>query len=350
MNMEQRKIRVLVVDDSALMRKIISDIINSDPECEVAATARNGEEAVKSTAILRPDVITLDIQMPRLDGISALKYIMSEWPTPVVIVSGFPQFGGEDTLKCLEYGAVDLVIKPDGPISLDFGIKKDELLQKIKAASRIRRSLLKPAFVETCPIKKKINNVLSDKIVVIATSTGGPKALTEILPKLEPDIKAGLIVIQHMPKGFTQSMAERLNTASRLIIKEAENGDSVTNGMVMVAPGGCHLMLKKTSDGVKIKLLNKSHENELGPSADIAMQSAAPLYGRNCLGVILTGMGSDGVEGLRAIKQAGGSTIAEDESTCIVYGMPKIAVEQKVVDKILPLPEIAAEIMKWAGG
>ena len=149
--MEQKKIRVLVVDDSALMRKIISDIINSDPECEVAATARNGEEAVKSTAILRPDVITLDIQMPKLDGISALKYIMSEWPTPVVIVTGLPKFGGEDTLKCLEYGAVDLVIKPDGPISLNFEIKKDELLRKIKAASRVKRSLLNPVFVETCP-------------------------------------------------------------------------------------------------------------------------------------------------------------------------------------------------------
>jgi two-component system, chemotaxis family, protein-glutamate methylesterase/glutaminase len=197
--------------------------------------------------------------------------------------------------------------------------------------------------------KKKPENVLSAKIVVMATSTGGPKALAEILPKLAPDIKAGLIVIQHMPEGFTRSMAERLNAESRLIIKEAEEGDAVTNGMVMIAPGGRHLMLEKTSNGVKIKLLNKSHENELCPSADIAMQSAAPLYGRNCLGVILTGMGSDGVEGLRAIKQAGGRTIAEDEATCIVYGMPKIAVAQKVADKILPLPEIAAEIMKWAG-
>jgi len=337
-----------VVDDSALMRKIISDIINADPDCEVVATARNGEEAVKSTAILRPDVITLDIQLPKLDGISALKYIMSEWPTPVVIVTGFPRFGGKDTLTCLEYGAVDLVIKPDGPVSLNFEIKKDELLRKIKAASQVRRSLLQPTFVETRSIKKKTKNVLSDKIVVIATSTGGPKALTEILPKLAPDIKAGLIIIQHMPEGFTRSMAERLNGESRLIIKEAEDGDSVTNGIVMIAPGGRHLILGKTSNGVRIKLLNKSNVNELCPSADIAMKSTAPLYGRNCLGVILTGMGSDGVEGLRAIKQAGGSTVAEDEATCIVYGMPKIAVEQKVVDKILPLPEIAAEIMNWA--
>ena len=347
--MEQKKIRVLVVDDSALMRKIISDIINSDPECEVAATARNGEEAVKSTAILRPDVITLDIAMPRLDGMSALKYIMSEWPTPVVIVTGLTAFNNEDTLQCLEYGAVDLVIKPGGPISIDFEIKKDELLRKIKAASRVRRSLLKPCFVERQSIKKKTNNVFSDKIVVMATSTGGPKALTAILPQLAPDIKAGLIVIQHMPEGFTRSMAERLNAESRLIIKEAEDGDSVTNGMVLIAPGGRHLMLEKSSNGIKIKLLNKSHKNELCPSADTAMRSITPLYGRNCLGIILTGMGSDGVEGLRAIKRVGGSTIAEDEATSIVYGMPKIAVEQKVVDKILPLPEIAAEIMNWAG-
>jgi len=152
-----------------------------------------------------------------------------------------------------------------------------------------------------------------------------------------------------MPEGFTRSMAERLNAESRLLIKEAEEGDAVANGLAMIAPGGRHMMLENTNNGVKIKLLNKSHENELCPLADIAMKSAAPLYGRNCLGVILTGMGSDGVEGLKAIKQAGGSTLAEDESTCIVYGMPKIAVEKKVVDKILPLPEIAAAIMKWAG-
>jgi len=344
-----RKIRVLVVDDSALMRKIISDIISSDPECEVAATARDGEEAVKSTAILRPDVITLDIQLPKLDGISVLKYIMSEWPTPVVIVTGFSRFGGEDTLKCLEYGAVDLVIKPAGPISLNLKIKKDELLQKIKAASRVRRSLLKPAFVETHSIKKKPKNIISDKIVVIATSTGGPKALAVILPKLTPDIEAGLVVIQHMPEGFTRSMAERLNAESMLMVKEAEAGDSITNGMVMIAPGGRHLMLEKTNNGVKVRILNKSNENELCPSADMTMKSAAPLYGRNCLGVILTGMGSDGVEGLKAIKQAGGKTVAEDKSTCIVYGMPKSAVEANAVDKILPLPAIAAEIMNWAG-
>lgn len=347
----QRKIRVLIVDDSALMRIKLSGLINSDPECEVIATARNGEEAVKSVAILRPDVITLDLELPKMDGMSALKYIMSEWPTPIVIVTGFTRFGGEETLKCLEYGAVDLVIKPDATTFINFDSKKDELLQKIKIASRVKLSLLRPTLTQRPPAGKKAEAVLADKIVVIASSTGGPKALMQIMPKLEPNLRAGVVIVQHMPVGFTRSMAERLNLESRIRVREAQENDLARQGEVLIAQGGCHLVLeRKDEKSAKVKLLMKLKENELCPSADITMKSIATLYGKNCLGVILTGMGSDGVEGLRAIKQAGGCTIAEDESTCIVYGMPKVAVEQGVADKVVPLPEIANEITKWSRG
>lgn len=349
--MVDKKIRVLVVDDSAFMRKRISDIINSDEECEVIATARNGEEAVKSAAILKPDVITLDIQMPAMDGITALKYIMSEWPTPVVIITAFSEYNGEETIKCLEYGAVDLVMKPDGVISLKIDSMKNEILVKVKAASSVNLCLLRPVLIDNPVIKKQREAVSTNKIVVIASSTGGPKALVEILPKLEAGIQAGIIVVQHMPEGFTRSMAERLNWESHIMVKEAEDGESIVQGKALVAPGGMHLtVIKKDGDFEIVKLSKGPKEHGVCPSADTTMRSAAALYGRNCLGVVLTGMGNDGVDGLRAIKRSGGYAISEDEATSIVYGMPKAAYDAGVVDKVLPLPAIADEIMRWARG
>lgn len=343
------KIRVLVVDDSALMRRKLSEIISSDSRCEVIATARDGEEAVNSVAILKPDVITLDLGLSGMDGITTLKYIMSEWPTPVIIVTGFKEFGGEEAIKCLEYGAVDLVIKPGGPISVKFENKREELLGKIKAASLVRRSLLRPLLVDRQTEVKKTREILSDKIVAVASSTGGPKALAEILPKLAADLKAAIIVVQHMPEGFTRCMAERLNSESKMTVSEAVNGQAIKRGDILIAPGGFHLILEKNHVvGAKIRLLKKQEDRELCPSADMAMQSIAHLYGKNCLGVILTGMGSDGAEGLRTIKQCGGSTIAESEASCIVYGMPRAAIEQKVADKVLHLSRISDEIMRWA--
>lgn len=349
--MADKKIRVLVVDDSALMRKRISDIINSDEECEVIATARNGEEAIKGVATLKPDVITLDIQMPTMDGVTALKYIMSEWPTPVVIVTAFSEYNGEETIKCLECGAVDLIMKPSGVISLDIDKIKNEILTKVKGASRVNIHLLHPVVIEKPAFKKHKEPVSTNKIVVIASSTGGPKALAEILPKLEAGIQAGIIVIQHMPEGFTRSMAERLNWESKIAVKEAEDGESIRQGKILISPGGMHLtVIKEEEKAETVKLSKGPKEYGVCPSADITMKSIAPLYGRNCLGVILTGMGNDGVEGLRAIKQAGGYVISENEATSIVYGMPKAAYDAGIVDKVLPLTEIAGEITRWAKG
>lgn len=349
--MPDKKIRVLVVDDSALMRKKISDIINSDEECEVIATARNGEEAVKSISVLKPDVVTLDLELPQMDGITALKYIMSEWPVPVVIVTGFTNYAGEETIKCLEYGAVDVVIKPSGVISLDMDRVKDELRLKVKMASKVNPGILRPLLMGRMPLQKKREGLTTHKLVAIASSTGGPRALVEVLPKLEPDIPSGIVVIQHMPEGFTRSMAERLNWESRITVKEAQDSEPIKQGKVLIAPGGFHLTVESQGkDGEVVKLQKGPKEHGVCPSADITMKSAARLYGKNCLGVILTGMGSDGVEGLRAIKQSGGHVLAQDQSTSIVYGMPKSAFDAGVVDKVLPLPEISGEITRWAKG
>lgn len=349
--MADKRIRVLVVDDSALMRKKISDIINSDEECEVIATARNGEEAVKSILVLKPDVVTLDLELPKMDGITALKYIMSEWPVPVVIVTGFTNYAGEETIKCLEYGAVDVVIKPSGAISLDMDRAKDELLTKVKAASKVNPKILRPVLIERPPLQKKLEGSSTNKLVVIASSTGGPRALVEVLPKLEPDIPAGIVIVQHMPEGFTRSMAERLNWESKIIVKEAEEDEPIKQGKALIAPGGFHLTVEsRGKEGEVVKLEKGPKEHGVCPSADIAIKSVAAVYGKNCLGVILTGMGSDGVEGLKAVKQCGGQTIAEDKSTSIVYGMPKAAFDAGVADKVLPLPEIPEAIMHWAKG
>ncbi|MFH1440667.1 MAG: chemotaxis response regulator protein-glutamate methylesterase [Candidatus Omnitrophota bacterium] len=346
---QSAKIRVLVVDDSALMRKKISDMINSDDGCEVIAIARNGEEAINSIFALKPDVVTLDIDLPKMDGITALKYIMSEWPVPVVIVTGLTKYSGQETIKCLEYGAVDLVIKPSGVISLDIESVKNELLSKIKAASKVNLKILHPILIEKPPVQKKTACLLTNKIIVIASSTGGPRALAEILPELKADLPAGVIVVQHMPEGFTNTMAERLNWESDILVKEAQDDELINQGKVLIAPGGFHLTIESMEGaGEAIKLQKGPKEHGVCPSADIMMKSAAALYQKNCLGVILTGMGSDGVDGLREIKKFGGSTIAEDEMTSIIYGMPKAAFDAGVADKVLPLSEIAEAIMQWA--
>lgn len=344
------KIRVLVVDDSALMRKRISDMINSDEECEVIATARNGEEALKTVSILKPDVITLDIELPKMDGVTALKYIMSEWPTPIVIVSGYTQYSGEETIKCLEYGAIDLVIKPSGPISIDIDKVKDELLTKIKAANRANLKIFRP-FIAQRPAYTKPQELITDKLVVIASSTGGPRALVDLLPNLSADLPAAVLVIQHMPEGFTHAMAQRLNLEAKIIIKEAQDGEQILQGKALIAPGGFNLLLEHDiSKGPIVRLQKGPRRHGVCPCADITMESVGPLYKQNCLGVILTGMGNDGVEGLRIIKENGGKTISQDQSTSVVYGMPKAAIDAKVADKVLPIYGIAEQIMSWAKG
>ncbi len=349
--MPEKKIRVLVVDDSELIRKKISGILNSDPQCEVIATARDGEEAVQLAFALRPDVITLDILLPKMDGITALRYIMSEQPIPTVMVTGRSDHDQQIMLECLECGAVDFLCKPSGQTILDVEMVQEELLAKVKAAARANVKVLRPFVAglgEKFPPRRGALGV-TQKIIAIASSTGGPRALAELLPLLKPDLGAGLLVVQHMPVGFTKSFSQRLDSESRIRVREAQDGEPVREGEALIAPGDFHMTLAAHGvSGASIRLQRGPKEHGVCPAADVTMRSVADLCSKNCLGVVLTGMGSDGTEGLRAIKHKGGATIAQDQATCVVYGMPRSAMEAGVVDKVLPLSEIPQEIMKWA--
>jgi two-component system chemotaxis response regulator CheB len=345
----KKKIRVLIVDDSAFMRKMLRDMVQSDPECTVIKTARDGVEALKDVERLRPDVVTLDIDLPEIDGITCVAYIMEEFPTPVVVVTGFSEFLGEETIKALEYGAVGLVRKPRGSIFQNTVKIKQELIQQIKLASQVDVSKLTPVTIKDSKkaIKKPVAKT-TNKIVAIASSSGGPRALSQVIPKLPADLPAGVLVIQHMPVEFILSLAERLNWESNLEVKVAEDSELIQQGKILIAPTNVHCKIEsKGKEGESIKLVHPSREEKFHfVLADKPMISLAPIYGSNATGVVLTGMGDDGTEGLRAIKKYGGYTIAEHESTCIVNGMPKAAIQAGLVDKAVPLPKIADEIVK----
>lgn len=351
------RIRVLVVDDSAFMRKIISDILTSSPDIEVIGRAKNGQEAIEKTTQLRPDVITMDIEMPGLDGLHALGYIMSECPTRVIMLSGAESRQADVTMIAFQYGAVDFILKPSGNISLDMAKIKDELLKKVKAASNVE--VRKLGFIEehksdvsgTEPPKEKnepAKNNKIHKIIVIGTSTGGPRALQQVIPLLPSNIGAPILVVQHMPPGFTKSLAERLDSQSILKVKEAVEGDILQDGTVYIAPGDYHMTVKqqKINGGQKeiIALTRGEKVQGVRPSVDVLLSSVAPIFGHNSVGVILTGMGSDGLDGIRKLKLAGGQVIAEDESTCVVYGMPRSVIEQQLADYILPINKVAESI------
>jgi two-component system chemotaxis response regulator CheB len=344
-----KKIRVLVVDDSAFMRKLLTKAIESDSGCKVIKTAKNGVEALKDIAKLKPDVVTMDIELPEIDGLACLGYIMEKFPTPVVMVTGFSEFMGEETIKALEYGATGFVRKPKGAISDNLGQIKEDLIFQIKLASQVDVRKLSPSNVERAtehvekPAAKSTN-----KIVAIASSSGGPRALSRIIPQLPGDLSAAVLVVQHMPADFIYSLAKRLDSESPLKVKIAEKGELLQQGKVLVAPMSFHCSVESNRNtGERIKLIRPvDKENFYFAKADGPMISLAPIYGRNTVGVVLTGMGSDGTEGLRAIKEYGGYTIAEHESTAVVYGMPKSAIQAGVVDKAVPLPLIADEIIK----
>lgn len=351
------KIRVLVVDDSALMRLRISDILNSDRGIEVVATARDGEDGIKKITELKPDVVTLDIEMPRLDGLHALGYIMSEIPTPVVMVSAYTQKGAEATLRALEYGAVDFVPKPSGAISRDIETIGNELIAKVKTAATVDLDKLEfiwPQKVSESYVKSRSQkHVPGVKVVAIGASTGGPRALGKILPQLDPDIVAGLLIVQHMPTGFTKTFAARLDRESKIEVKEAAAGDRIEQGKALIAPGDYHVTVRRETTGNDtagvISLNQDPPVYGLRPTVDVMMLSVAEVYDDKTVGVVLTGMGSDGAKGMKAIKENKGKTVAQDKNTCVVYGMPKAAVKEGAVDKIVPLDKIAEEIMKMVG-
>ncbi|MHC1599980.1 MAG: protein-glutamate methylesterase/protein-glutamine glutaminase [Candidatus Methanospirareceae archaeon] len=349
-----KKIRVLVVDDSAFMRILVSDMLNTDPGIEVVGVARNGEDGVEKAKTLSPDVITMDVEMPKMNGIEAVKHIMAEKPTPVVMLSGITKRNADVTLEALANGAFDFVTKPSGTLSLDIEKVNEELIAKIKGAyayaGRVGSTGMKRLHVMT-QYKTPVYNTpappveegrISRRIIVIGSSTGGPKSLDEIFSALPPGIPAGMLVVQHMPPYFTNSLAERLDKHSTVHVREGKEGDVITDGSALVAPGDYHM----TVNSGKIHLDKGTPVNAIRPSVDVTMQSIAKTYGSNTIGILLTGMGKDGAAGMKAIKEKGGKTIACDENTSVIFGMPKEAIKLGCVDEIVPLYEIADTIMK----
>ncbi len=338
-------IRVLVVDDSPFMRHTLSKHLGADPGIEVIGQATDGIDALAKTKELKPDVITLDIQMPRMDGLASLERIMAECPTPVIMVSGLTERGARVTIQSLMRGAVDFVTKPAEALQIQD--VTSELIEKIKMAAGLRSSpmLIPPVYQQPQPPTKAEAKLYrkGDPLVIIGSSTGGPRALREILPELPGNLTAAFVIVQHMPVGFTQPLAQRLNQSCTLTVQEAAQGDRLAHGMVLVAPSGYHLEF----DGQRRVTLNEGpRRNGVRPSVDTCMESAADQHGNAVIGVVLTGMGHDGLDGARRIKEAGGKIIAEHESTSVVYGMPRSVVEAGLADYVAPLPEIAAALLK----
>jgi len=344
------KLRVLVVDDSAFMRRLTSQIIDDSGEFAVAGTARNGYDALKQIHALDPDIVTLDVDMPELDGLSALGYIMSETPRPVVMLSAGTTNGGHAaTLRALELGAVDFVLKPSGSISLDLRRITDRLLNALRGAANANMSGLRMLA------RPKIDGLGSrlDVIaratcaVVIASSTGGPRALAAIVPQLPRGLPAAVLVVQHMPAGFTKSLAQRLDTVSPVRIDEAENGEPVVHGRVYVAPGGFHMTVQDDGGGPVIALDTSPSIWGVRPAADLLFRSAAEVFGASTVAVVLTGMGRDGAEGTRAIREAGGRALIQDRETATIFGMPQAALQCAGADRVVPLTDVGNAIAEF---
>lgn len=342
-----KKVRVLVADDSFLMRKIISDVINADPELEVVDKAKNGKEALEKTLTLRPDVLTLDVNLPLLDGISVLEEIMRKQPTPVIMISAYTRQGTSATIKALELGALDFIAKPSGEISLDIYKLKDEIVYKIKLAAKVDLDKFL-STVTTLPLlgRKKTRPATIKKLVVIGASSGGPRAILEIMQDIPSDIAAAFLIVQHMPRGFTSSFAERISWQSEIKTKEAEDGDIVEAGKAFVAASGYHLVLEGEEEKLKLRLNQDAPVNFMRPSIDVTMQSCVNIFGNNVIGVILTGMGRDGLDGARRIKEKEGLVIVQDEKTSMIWGMPKAVYDAGLADKVLSVSEIAGAIIQ----
>ena len=349
------------------MRTIISDILNSSEDIEVACTARNGIDAIEKIKTLDVDVVTMDIEMPEMDGITALKKIMEENPLPVVMISMYTKTGAEETLKSLSHGAVDFIPKPGGSISLGIKELSNEIIAKVITASRVSIRKIKELrtgavktpevkamtidWIESKPLSVPKKSIFATKrLVVIGSSTGGPQTLEHIIPKLPKNLPAPVLVVQHMPPGFTTSFANRLNKMSSLEVREAKDGDLVEKGVALLAPGDYHMEIDHTTvEGIGagiVRLNQNPREQGVRPCINVTMKSVAEVYGKMTVGVVLTGMGSDGTEGFRAIKAMKGATISQDEESCIVYGMPKAVVDAGVVDYVVQLEEIADKIVE----
>ncbi len=341
----QKVVRVLIVDDSALVRKVLSQHLQEDPGIEVVGTAPDPYVARDKIVELEPDVLTLDVEMPRMDGITFLKKLMALRPMPVIVVSSVTPQGSQNALAALAAGAVEVVAKPDAAYKM--GTAVDDLCEKVRMAATARVSALKPQLqggqipaADPAPLRCTTN-----KIVAIGSSTGGTEALRRVLPEL-PRNCPGVLVVQHMPASFTTSFAEHLNEECVVDVKEAESGDSVLPGRVLIAPGDQHMTLRRSGARYLVSLNDDPPVSRHRPSADVLFRSVAKAAGRNAVGVILTGMGSDGAAGLLEMKEAGASTIGQDEASCVVYGMPRRAAELGAVGKSVPLQGIASAIIQ----
>ena len=352
---KEDQIKVLIVDDSAFMRKILTDILNSDPDINVIGFARNGREAIDKVKLLKPDLVTMDVEMPIMSGIEALGAIMLNNPLPVLMLSSLTSNGADETLKALELGAVDFIQKPSSIYAINPTDIKTELISKIKIAAaakvekKINIDIPVQSSINISTVVKSVNRSQMSKkaIIAIGISTGGPRALQSVIPLLPENITAPVLIVQHMPPGFTKSLAERLNSISKVIVKEAEDGERLKDGWVYIAPGDFHLEVVTNSlNELSIKLSKESAVSGHRPSADVMYRSIAALSNTEIIAVIMTGMGSDGANGLMELKsRAKTFIIAQDEESCVVYGMPKSAVKLGVVDVVSPLNRITNTII-----
>jgi len=360
-------IRILIVDDSAFMRKALTMMLESDPNIKVIGSARNGIEGIAKVKELKPDLVTMDVEMPQMDGLAALRHIMKDNPVPVMMVSSLTTDGAKATLDALELGAVDFIPKEMSYVSLDIVKIKEELVEKIKnivkrrhilmARFRTRRSFesaknkpgsthqVKPLQGSTWKPPPKRNHKVN--IVSIGSSTGGPPALQEVITSLPGNFPVGIVIAQHMPPMFTKSLAERINSISNLTVKEAEDGEPIEAGMVLIAPGGQHLTVKKIGSSYRAVVSPEPADTLYKPCVDVLLNSVVETYGLTTMGVILTGMGSNGLIGGQAIRSKGGILVAQDEESCVVYGMPRAVIEAKIVDHIAPIDHISDEIVSY---
>jgi len=340
-------IRVLVVDDSAFMRFTIQKYLSESPEIQVVGTARDGIEALELIPRLQPDVVTLDVEMPRLDGLSTLREIMSDHPRPVIMLSSLTSEGALETVQALTLGAVDFIAKPTNKANMASIMA--EVSTKIIRSSQAkvwvvpRNRVIPPPAVPLSTSKSTRPLRTTDRVLVIGSSTGGPRALNTVLPALPENLPAAVLVIQHMPVGFTRSLAERLDHISALAVKEAEPGDHLEVGKVLVAPGGFHMTIDENG---QIGLNQNPPVHGVRPAVDVTMTAVARQFGSRTVAVILTGMGSDGTNGAALVHSAGGFVIAEAESSCVVWGMPRSVIEAGVADLVVPLGDVAREIEK----
>lgn len=347
---DKPKIKALIIDDSALMRQVLTAVLQQDPGIDVVGTAANPLIAREKIKSLKPDVLTLDVEMPGMDGITFLEKLMRLHPLPVVMVSSHTEKGAAATLRALDLGAVDFVAKPQGGVREGLSNELvEEIRAKVRAAAgaHVRPAPVTPVVKVRTPLIQAVSANCRDGIIVIGASAGGTQAISEIMAKL-PRSTPGIAIVQHMPPKFTASFAERLNQQSNLEVREAKNGDRLKPGVALVAPGGFHMEIMRAGGGYAVRVFEGEPVNRHRPSVDVLFDSTARVAGPEALGIILTGMGSDGARGLHAMKMAGAHTIAQDEKSCVVFGMPEQAIRLGGACQVVPLERMADYITAWS--